>query len=78
MAEARLEDSWERMAWIVAKLHNVNCTKRADLREPGSFNPYRRKRRRRTRERQNLGTIPLSQVADIFINRLNPKNRGQG
>lgn len=44
MFEGRL-DTVDRMAWnhtssMIAKLHNVNCTKQKDMIQPQNVNPY--------------------------------------
>lgn len=44
MTEARLQSEWDRTCMIVAKLHNVNCTKKADMiADPSTLNPLRRR-----------------------------------
>jgi hypothetical protein len=49
MATARRVDEWDRAASIVAKLHNVNCTKERDMvRDLSTLNPYRARTRRRS------------------------------
>lgn len=47
MARAKYE-AWDRAEWnraahVLAMIHNVNCVKKADLKEPGDYNPYTRK-----------------------------------
>lgn len=34
------EDAWERTARVLAKIHNVNCTKADELREDDDFNAW--------------------------------------
>lgn len=69
MARGRLESQWEQTSWIVAMIHNVNCTKKSAAKEPDYFNPYRQRRRSAARPK-NMGTVPLSTVADVFVRRL--------
>lgn len=42
MAEARLQSEWDRTASLLAKIHNVNCSKTSDMiRDPAALNPLR-------------------------------------
>jgi len=41
MALGRRRDAWDHTAKIVAKVHNVNCTKKSDQVDPAELNPYR-------------------------------------
>lgn len=36
------ELDWNHTSLIVAKIHNVNCVKRQDMKEADFFNPYRK------------------------------------
>jgi len=42
-----METQWEHTAWLIAKLHNVNCTKKSDLVMPDDVNPYPKRRQKR-------------------------------
>jgi hypothetical protein len=44
MATARQRSEWDRAAALVAKLHNVNCSKRSDMiRDASALNPFRKR-----------------------------------
>jgi hypothetical protein len=40
MAEARERAEWARASCVIAMVHNVQCAKKADMKEPGHFNPW--------------------------------------
>jgi hypothetical protein len=46
MGRAKQKDEWERTSWLLAKIHNVNCTRSSDTVEPSEVNPMRPRRRR--------------------------------
>lgn len=39
LADAKRKHDWSQTAQLIAKLHNVNCAKRSDLRDPAEFDP---------------------------------------
>lgn len=41
MARTRLRHFYNGMSHIVSIVHNVNCTKRSDMKTPSQMNPYR-------------------------------------
>lgn len=45
-AEARQRAEWERTSWLLAKIHNANCARRADMIAPNDVNPMYRGPRR--------------------------------
>ena len=46
-AEARQAAEWERTAWLLAKIHNTNCARKADAISPNDVNPMYRGERRK-------------------------------
>ena len=47
MALAHERSEWDRTASIIQKLHNVNCSKRADMiADARTINPYRERPKR--------------------------------
>lgn len=40
MARGRQKDAWDRTAWLLAKLHNVNQTDEAGFLRPIDFHPF--------------------------------------
>lgn len=48
MANGRVEmeqrAAWNHTAHLLCKLHNVNCARSSQMREPGDFNPYKAKK----------------------------------
>lgn len=61
MAEARQRDEWDRCSAVVAMVHNVNCTKRSDMRPPASFNPLRKGRPKAEM------VVPISALKQRFL-----------
>lgn len=47
MADARRDEQWDHTSFLIAKLHNVNCAKRSDQKEPDHFHPFRQEEKRR-------------------------------
>ena len=41
MADGRRRDAWDRTSWLLAKIHNVNCSRACDRIEPADCNPMR-------------------------------------
>ena len=44
MAEGRNRAAWSRTAALLAMLHNINCTKRGDMKTAADFDPFRVRR----------------------------------
>ena len=42
MYEARLASDWDHTAEMIAKIHNVNCTKAGDTVSSAQLNPFRK------------------------------------
>lgn len=40
MADAKQSAEWDRAAAIIAKIHNVNCLEKNDMKDPKDFNLY--------------------------------------
>ena len=40
------------MSCLMAKIHNVNCAKKADMKSPAYFNPF-------TRRKKSVPQVPL-------------------
>lgn len=60
MADGKRREQWGHTSHVLAKLHNVNCTKREDLKEPWEFNPYGEK------PEIIKEYLPISALRDIF------------
>ena len=43
--ETRDELEWNHTASLVAMIHNVNCSKKSDMKNPDQFNPHRMSKR---------------------------------
>jgi len=44
MAYGRRRENWDATAHLLAKIHNVNCTRGCDVMAPADFHPIRRGR----------------------------------
>jgi hypothetical protein len=40
MVEGKEFAEWSRAAAIITKMHNLQCVKRSDMRQPADFHPY--------------------------------------
>ena len=40
MGKGKSKDNWNHTSAIIAKVHNVNCTKKRDLIKPDEINPH--------------------------------------
>ena len=40
MGKGKSKDNWNHTSAIIAKVHNVNCTKKKDLIKPEEINPH--------------------------------------
>jgi hypothetical protein len=40
----KLQRDWQPTAWLLAKLHNVNCTEAHARKEPSDFDVYAKKK----------------------------------
>ncbi len=47
MAEGRMEQEWNKTSSLLSMIHNVNCSKKRDMRTPAMFNPYATKEQKR-------------------------------
>jgi len=61
MAEARREDEWDRTSFILAEIHNAQCTREFDCVTPAQRNPIRRRGQRE----QTSGALHRSIAASL-------------
>lgn len=67
MSEARGRHEWGQTAFILAKLHNVNCTKESDCITPDDCNPYvLAERGKKPAESQTI-MVPITALKDVFV-----------
>jgi len=62
MAEAKLQDEWTRFSSLIARVHNVQQTKKSNLIHPDQINPFSKLNRLRNQRdigagRRNIGTL---------------------
>ena len=43
MSEGKSQANWAHTSAIIAKIHNANCAKKSDMKNPDVFNPHRTK-----------------------------------
>lgn len=70
MSEARGRFAWEQTASLLAKIHNVNCTKENERLTPGDCNPYvlaERKLKASGAQLPEVIMLPITVLKDIFV-----------
>ena len=56
-AEGRSRAEWSRAAAIMAMVHNVNCTKKGQMKSPAEFSPFEQESRRVTHRTKDLSIL---------------------
>jgi hypothetical protein len=49
MTEGKQRADWNHTAAVLAKLHNVNCAKKSDLKTPADFHPFEKAKERESK-----------------------------
>lgn len=64
--EARSADSWERASFLIAKVHNVNCSKRSDMVRPEDVNLHLLRKKHAEREHTPVEQGTAMDLARMF------------
>ena len=62
MADGKRKDAWYHTAAIIAKVHNVNCSKKSELKKPTAFHPYMQQKASKV-----TGKISVAQFTDFVV-----------
>lgn len=57
--QAKLLHDWDRLSELIAKIHNVNCTKKTDIKKASYFHPYRQGKSGHNITAQNIHVLKV-------------------
>lgn len=59
-AEGKREHDWILFSCLIAKVHNVNCVEKKDLKSPDEMNPMKMARRKAPTAKQKMKAMAAS------------------
>ena len=60
-----MESLWATTSSVMAMIHNVNCTKKSDMKSPVEFNPMIQRERNQKADLHSLRTIGKAMIAQF-------------